>query len=97
MSLRSDEAQDFTALCAREYLVECRSGRGLQAKVGNHVKSMTGKGPKKVLMVGHSNTVWDVGRLPLRIEGSLAYGPGIFDLKAGLIQFEDSALRNTCT
>ncbi len=57
-----------------------------QEKVGNHIKFTIGKGSKKILMIGHFDTVWDVGRLPFRIEGNRAYGPGIFDMKAGLIQ-----------
>ncbi len=39
-----------------------------------------------ILVVGHLDTVWPIGTLarrPFRIEGDLAYGPGIFDMKAG--------------
>lgn len=41
------------------------------------------------LMVGHSDTVWDVGTLrtmPIEIRNRLMYGPGTFDMKAGLVQ-----------
>jgi glutamate carboxypeptidase len=42
---------------------------------------------KQLLIVGHLDTVWPLGTLalrPLRIDGDKAYGPGIFDMKAGI-------------
>jgi glutamate carboxypeptidase len=42
---------------------------------------------KQLLVVGHLDTVWPLGTLalrPLRIDGDKAYGPGIFDMKAGI-------------
>jgi len=40
-----------------------------------------------ILVAGHLDTVWDHGTLagpmPFRIEGERAYGPGIYDMKAG--------------
>ncbi|WP_147108599.1 M20/M25/M40 family metallo-hydrolase [Nesterenkonia populi] len=41
-----------------------------------------------VLFIGHSDTVWPTGtleKMPFRIEGDLAYGPGLFDMKSGLL------------
>ncbi|KUG57571.1 M20/M25/M40 family metallo-hydrolase [Nesterenkonia jeotgali] len=41
-----------------------------------------------VLFVGHSDTVWPTGTLqnmPFRVEDGIAYGPGIFDMKSGLL------------
>ncbi|WP_133725910.1 M20/M25/M40 family metallo-hydrolase [Nesterenkonia aurantiaca] len=41
-----------------------------------------------VLFIGHSDTVWPEGTLaemPFRIEDGIAYGPGIFDMKSGLL------------
>ena len=40
------------------------------------------------LMVGHSDTVWDRGTLattPIEIRDRIFYGPGAFDMKAGLV------------
>lgn len=44
-------------------------------------------GPRRVLLLAHMDTVWKRGtlaELPFRVEGGRAYGPGIFDMKAGL-------------
>jgi glutamate carboxypeptidase len=41
------------------------------------------------LVLGHYDTVYESGtlaRMPFRISGGKAYGPGIFDMKAGIVQ-----------
>ncbi len=41
---------------------------------------------KPILFSGHLDTVWPVGTIetmPFKIDGDLAYGPGILDMKAG--------------
>jgi glutamate carboxypeptidase len=46
------------------------------------------KAKNPVLILGHLDTVWEVGtlkRMPFRLAGGLAYGPGIFDMKAGIV------------
>lgn len=43
---------------------------------------------KPLLLLGHTDTVWDHGALaamPFRVARGRAYGPGIFDMKAGLV------------
>jgi glutamate carboxypeptidase len=43
-------------------------------------------GVKPILVVGHLDTVWSSGtlaKMPFRIDGDRAYGPGILDMKAG--------------
>lgn len=51
------------------------------------VGSFEGDGPR-VLLIGHMDTVFDPGTAaarPFRIEGERAYGPGVTDMKAGLL------------
>jgi glutamate carboxypeptidase len=59
-----------------------------QSSRGNHlVARWTGKGPK-ILLIGHIDTVWELGtlaRMPFRKEGDVAFGPGIFDMKGGIV------------
>jgi glutamate carboxypeptidase len=46
-------------------------------------------GPTKVLVLGHYDTVWPLGtteRWPFAVDGDRATGPGIFDMKTGVIQ-----------
>lgn len=50
------------------------------------------------LLVGHFDTVWPLGtleRMPLRHDAARMHGPGVFDMKAGLVQmiFAVRALR----
>jgi glutamate carboxypeptidase len=43
----------------------------------------------QLLILGHYDTVYSTGTLPqmpFRIKGGRAYGPGIFDMKAGIVQ-----------
>lgn len=53
---------------------------------GNHLRFTYGEGNEQILILGHMDTVWDIGRLSYRVEGNKAYGPGIFDMKSGIIQ-----------
>ena len=60
---------------------------------GNHLRVVwppPGAHPKSQLLVlGHYDTVYPTGtisRMPFRVSGGKAYGPGTFDMKAGIVQ-----------
>lgn len=58
-----------------------------QAVRGNHLRARLGGRGAPVLVLGHFDTVWPVGtldRMPIRRDGDRCYGPGIFDMKAGI-------------
>lgn len=58
-----------------------------RAEAGDHLLAEFGCGTRQVLLLGHYDTVWDVGALanrPLRHEDGRLYGPGVYDMKAGL-------------
>lgn len=57
-----------------------------QAEVGDCLKFSFGSGTEQILVVCHFDTVWDPGCLSYRIEENKAYGPGIHDMKGGIIQ-----------
>ena len=46
------------------------------------------RGLKAILLLGHHDTVWDLGtirKMPFRVSKGRAYGPGILDMKSGLV------------
>ncbi len=50
--------------------------------------TLPGRGTARVLLLGHLDTVYPVGTVaerPLRFEGQRAIGPGVSDMKAGLL------------
>lgn len=60
-----------------------RFGDALHARVGNE-----DAGARTILLMGHRDTVFpagEAGRRPFRIEGGHAYGPGVADMKGGLV------------
>jgi glutamate carboxypeptidase len=90
-----------------EYVAEEFRGVGGQIVVhpdpraGNHLQvefpARAGGGPP-VMLLGHMDTVWEVGTLremPFEVRDGRAWGPGVFDMKAGIVQmmFALAALR----
>ena len=54
---------------------------------GDHLRAVFGSGDGQIMLLGHVDTVWPVGQLeqmPLRRDGDRLFGPGIFDMKAGI-------------
>ena len=56
---------------------------------GDHLTAQVGDGPRRILLLGHHDTVWPVGTIegmPCRVDGDRLTGPGVYDMKAGTIQ-----------
>lgn len=105
----SDDKRGVDALAA--FLAQEFRKRGATAaileidSVGNALEARwPGEYPGPAVMVlGHLDTVWPAGtvaRRPFRIENDKAFGPGIFDMKAGILlcllacrAFHDGAVR----
>ena len=54
---------------------------------GDHLRAEFGSGESQVLLLGHFDTVWPVGqlaRMPLEFRDGRLFGPGVFDMKAGI-------------
>jgi len=54
---------------------------------GDHLRASFGSGSRQILLLGHFDTVWPIGQLatmPLKREAGRLYGPGVFDMKAGI-------------
>ena len=58
-----------------------------QHETGNHIRFTVGEGEEQILLSGHFDTVWNKGDLPLKEDGEVIYGPGIIDMKTGIVQY----------
>jgi glutamate carboxypeptidase len=83
----------FGAMVASEW-----RRRGAKVKIlrqrlrGNHLQvewaQETGRSDGQVLVLGHLDTVYPIGtiaKMPFRVSGGRAWGPGTFDMKGGLV------------
>lgn len=59
---------------------------------GDHLLATWGGEGRHVLVLGHHDTVWPIGKLttemPYVDDGAIIKGPGVFDMKGGLVAFE---------
>lgn len=65
-------------------------GRGDGGVYGDiRINDYPGRGGAPILLLAHYDTVWPAGTLaswPFTLDGDRATGPGVFDMKAGLVQ-----------
>lgn len=85
---RENQKLISAALRALDFDVRMIPGR----RTGGHLyarPSQRERGRPAQLLIGHCDTVWPLGTLrdmPLRLEDGRLYGPGVFDMKGGLVQ-----------
>lgn len=82
-------------LCG-DYLRKLFSDIGFEMKIldkgeaGGHLYGSYGTGDKRILLLGHYDTVFEIGTTktrPYSTDGKKSYGPGILDMKGGDIVF----------
>ena len=64
-----------------------RVSRLRQETRGDHVRAEFAGGPRRVLILGHFDTVWplrQIERMPIREEDGRLHGPGVYDMKASI-------------
>jgi len=84
---RCDTFVSFFSELAAGYGASCE--RIANVEGGDHVVLRWGSEKAPVLFVGHYDTVWPAGTLarkPFRVSDGVVRGPGVFDMKAGLVQ-----------
>jgi glutamate carboxypeptidase len=88
----SDERDAVDKVAA--FLAEPFGGLGAQVDripqvaFGDHLRVSWGEGDSQVLLLGHMDTVWPMGETqtrPFEVSGQHATGPGVFDMKGGLV------------
>jgi len=79
-------------IVAREWRRRARVRILRQKQAGNHVRAEVwlgeGRPAGQILILGHLDTVYPLGtlaKIPLRSANRRLWGPGIFDMKAGLV------------
>jgi glutamate carboxypeptidase len=85
-------AAEFEAAGGQAKLLDHRTaGAAVLAEFPATTREPDGRGrikAKPILLLGHHDTVWEPGTLrsmPFRVRAGRAYGPGILDMKSGII------------
>lgn len=77
-------AEEFRARGAKvQLLSSAKAGSAMVAEFWAEVHAA-----KPLLLLGHLDTVWDIGMLaemPFSVREGRAYGPGIYDMKSGIV------------
>lgn len=75
-------------------LLEWAEAAGCEAELvsleagGHVVASLSGEGKGRIVLLGHHDTVYPIGtaaQRPLTVRGGTAHGPGVADMKGGLL------------
>lgn len=90
----SHESKAASDLCGRFYgellsSLGCAVRTVSRANCGDQVAAEYGEGDGGILLLGHYDTVFPLGTLkemPWKVEDGKAYGPGVLDMKGGLLQ-----------
>jgi len=93
-SLEKVAADRCCSLIAREWSqLGVRVERISQKHRGDHLRitywPQKARPAGQLLVLGHYDTVYSSGtlaKMPFRVKGGKAYGPGVFDMKAGIVQ-----------
>ena len=78
------------AVEAELFTLGARITRHPQTTAGDHIEAHFGEpgGDPPLLVLGHMDTVFELGTLvhfPLRQENGALHGPGVFDMKGGIV------------
>jgi len=71
-----------------ERVAQSKHGDCIRAMVGAEPSASSTNAPSNIVLMGHRDTVFpdgEVQRRPFTIKGGIAYGPGVADMKAGLV------------
>ena len=72
-----------------ERLTGSRMRRLANERYGDPLIGEVGNGSERILLLGHYDTVWPAGeaaKRPFAIKDGKVYGPGVYDMKCGLLQ-----------
>jgi len=93
-SLEKNHADRCAGFLADEWLLRGTLVQVIQQRHrGDHIRAvwtpLSSPPRSQILVLGHYDTVYPTGtlsKMPYRIVGNKAYGPGTFDMKAGIVQ-----------